>query len=184
MSKSSSVSGSGATAITTSYAGTVPINRGGTNLTAYAQGDILYASAANVLASLAKDGTATRYLSNTGATNNPAWAQVNAANGITGTLPVANGGSGAASLAAGPSTVSKLTRGTLSAQAIHRMKGSSVNPQKRIFWRRPRYYRPGAPQTGNHRLRSGSIFRSDPTWPRTSSSSALSRRSPDSGANG
>jgi len=59
-----------------------------------AQGDLLYASAANTLARLAKDATATRYLSNTGASNNPAWAQINLANGVTGTLPVANGGTG------------------------------------------------------------------------------------------
>jgi hypothetical protein len=58
------------------------------------QGDLLYASGANTLARLAKDATATRYLSNTGTNNNPAWAQINLANGVTGTLPVANGGTG------------------------------------------------------------------------------------------
>ncbi|MCW1908620.1 MAG: hypothetical protein KIH63_004735 [Candidatus Saccharibacteria bacterium] len=60
----------------------------------YAQGDLLYASAANTLTALAKDTNATRYLSNTGTTNNPAWAQVNLANGVTGNLPVANLNSG------------------------------------------------------------------------------------------
>jgi len=60
-----------------------------------AQGDLLYGSAADTVARLAKDATATRYLSNTGGTNNPAWAQVNAANGITGVLPIANGGTNA-----------------------------------------------------------------------------------------
>jgi hypothetical protein len=39
-----------------------------------AQGDILYGSAADTLSALAKDTTDTRYLSNTGASNNPAWA--------------------------------------------------------------------------------------------------------------
>lgn len=58
------------------------------------QGDILYASGTNTLAALAKNASATRYLSNTGATNNPAWAQVNLANGVTGNLPVANLNSG------------------------------------------------------------------------------------------
>jgi hypothetical protein len=67
---------------------------GGTNQTTYAQGDILYASAANTLSKLAKNTTATRYLSNTGTTNNPAWAQVNLADGVTGNLPVANLNSG------------------------------------------------------------------------------------------
>lgn len=68
---------------------------------AAAQGDILYADAANTLARLAKNTTATRYLSNTGSSNNPAWAQVNLANGVTGTLPVGNGGSGNTAFTAG-----------------------------------------------------------------------------------
>lgn len=58
----------------------------------FAQGDVLYASATNVLAGLAKDTNATRYLSNTGTSNAPAWAQVALATGVSGTLPVANGG--------------------------------------------------------------------------------------------
>ena len=68
--------------------------RGGTNQTTYAQGDLLYASASNTLSKLAKDTNATRYLSNTGTTNNPAWAQVDLSNGVTGNLPVTNLNSG------------------------------------------------------------------------------------------
>lgn len=56
------------------------------------QGNILYGSAADTLSALAKDTNATRYLSNTGASNNPAWAQVNLTNGVSGILPGANGG--------------------------------------------------------------------------------------------
>ena len=67
---------------------------GGTGLNSAAQGDLLYGSAANTYSSLAKDTNATRYLSNTGASNNPAWAQVNLANGVTGNLPVTNLNSG------------------------------------------------------------------------------------------
>ncbi len=59
-----------------------------------AQGDILYGSAADTITALAKDTNATRYLSNTGASNNPAWAQINLTNGVTGILPGANGGTG------------------------------------------------------------------------------------------
>ena len=66
-----------------------------------AQGDLLYASAANTLARLAKNTSATRYLSNTGTTNNPAWAQIDLTNGVTGTLPVGNGGTGLTTLTAG-----------------------------------------------------------------------------------
>lgn len=63
---------------------------GGTAQSTYAQGDMLYASGSNTLAKLAKNTTATRYLSNTGTSNNPAWAQINLANGVTGNLPIAN----------------------------------------------------------------------------------------------
>ena len=63
-----------------------------------AQGDILYATGANAPARLAKDTNATRSLTNTGTNNNPAWAQVALATGVSGTLPVANGGTGAPSL--------------------------------------------------------------------------------------
>lgn len=54
------------------------------------QGDLLYGSAADTLSALAKNATATRYISNTGTSNNPAWAQVDLATGVTGTLPVTN----------------------------------------------------------------------------------------------
>lgn len=76
------------------------VTGGGTGLSSVTQGDILYASASNTLTTLAKNTTATRYLSNTGTSNNPAWAQVDLTNGITGTLPVANGGTGLATTTA------------------------------------------------------------------------------------
>ena len=61
-----------------------------TGIGALVQGDLIYGSGTDALALLVKDATATRYLSNTGASNNPAWAQVNLANGVTGDLPYAN----------------------------------------------------------------------------------------------
>ena len=60
-----------------------------------AQGDILYSSAVDTWSNLTKNATATRYLSNTGVDNNPAWAQIDLTNGVTGALPVANGGTAA-----------------------------------------------------------------------------------------
>ena len=70
----------------------VDATHGGTAQTTWTQGDILYASASNTLSKLAKSASATRYLSNTGSSNNPAWAQVDLTNGVTGVLPAANGG--------------------------------------------------------------------------------------------
>jgi hypothetical protein len=64
--------------------------KGGTGLTSATQGDLLYASGANTWAALAKNTSSTRYLSNTGTSNNPAWAQVNLANGVTGDLPLSS----------------------------------------------------------------------------------------------
>jgi hypothetical protein len=60
------------------------------------QGDLLYGSALDTLANLPKNTSATRYLSNTGPNNNPAWAQINLANGVSGLLGTANGGNGTA----------------------------------------------------------------------------------------
>lgn len=72
----------------------VAVTAGGTGLLTVAQGDMLYASATDTLARLAKNTSATRYLSNTGTSNAPAWAQVSLANGVTGSLPVGNLNSG------------------------------------------------------------------------------------------
>ncbi|CAB4196249.1 hypothetical protein UFOVP1287_62 [uncultured Caudovirales phage] len=67
-----------------------------TGTTTVAQGDLIYGRAAGVFDRLSKNTTATRYLANTGSANSgdPAWDQVNLANGVTGTLPAANGGTG------------------------------------------------------------------------------------------
>ena len=89
-----------AASLTLGWTGQLAVTRGGTGLSTVAQGDILYGSASNTLAALAKNTTATRYLSNTGTSNNPAWAQVDLTNGVTGTLPVGNGGTGLASFTA------------------------------------------------------------------------------------
>lgn len=76
----------------------------------FAQGDLLYGSAASTTAQLAKNTSATRYVSNTGASNSPAWAQVDLTNGVTGTLPGVNGGSGSAFFQiAGPTALRTFT---------------------------------------------------------------------------
>ncbi len=75
-----------------------------------AQGDLLYSSATNVVSTLAKDINATRYLSNTGATNNPAWAAVSLTSGVTGILPAQRGGTGMAFFTvAGPTVLRNFT---------------------------------------------------------------------------
>jgi len=65
----------------------------------WVQGDLLYGTAANTTAKLAKSTTSTHALLNTGTNNNPAWGQVPLTSGVTGILPVANGGTGGSTLA-------------------------------------------------------------------------------------
>lgn len=108
----STSSGTGVTlpiSLTTGVSGILPLANGGTGLSTVVQGDVIYASAADTLARLAKNTTATRYLSNTGAGNNPAWALVNLSNGITGTLFSGNGGLGNTGQATGDLLYGDLT---------------------------------------------------------------------------
>ena len=67
-------------------------------------GDIMYASAANTPARLAKSTTSTQYLANTGTSNVPQWNEVALTTGVSGTLPVANGGTGITSLGSNVAT--------------------------------------------------------------------------------
>ena len=97
--------------------GILPAANGGTgqNTSAWAQGDVPYLGATGTWSNLPKSTTASRYLSNTGTSNNPAWAQINLTNGTTGVLPAASGGAGAVSgilKADGSGTVSAAGAGT------------------------------------------------------------------------
>jgi hypothetical protein len=89
-----------------------------TNLEGGAQGSIPYQSAAGTTVFLTKDTTATRYLANTGTSNNPAWAQIDLSNGVTGTLPIANGGTGATTLAGANIAVTNVSNTFTSAQTF------------------------------------------------------------------
>jgi hypothetical protein len=68
--------------------------QGGTNQTSYVQGDLLYASAANTMARLAKSSTANQVLCNSGTSNNPAWCPALASSfgGSTATATTGIGG--------------------------------------------------------------------------------------------
>lgn len=116
-----------ATSITLGWTGQLAVTRGGTGLATVAQGDILYADASNSIVALAKNASATRYLSNTGTSNNPAWAQVDLTNGVTGTLPIANGGTGSiagAWLLSGTSTLGGVTTITSNTANQHVFNGT------------------------------------------------------------
>ncbi len=91
------------------------------------QGDIVYGSATDVFSVLTKNVTATRYLSNTGTSNNPAWAQVNLTNGVTGITPVTNGGTGAA-----PSTDDQVLVSDSASAATWRTINDCTGPGKAL----------------------------------------------------
>lgn len=113
--------------LATQVTGVLPEANGGTNQSTYAQGDLLYASAANTLAKLAKSATATRYLANTGASNNPNWDQINLANGVTGVLPVANGGTGGSSAMVTRQVLTSISLNTTTSTSIISMTETDVS---------------------------------------------------------
>jgi len=91
-----------------------------------AQGDLLLSASANTITALTKDANATRYLSNTGANNNAAWAQVDVSNGVTGTLPVTNGGTGVATLTTAYGVLCAGTTATGAVQPLGALGGAGT----------------------------------------------------------
>jgi len=112
------------------YTAARSVNVDGTSIDTFglgaAQGDILYASGTDNFVLLNKNTTATRYLANTGSSNNPAWAQVNLTNGVTGTLPVGNGGTGQASYINGELLIGNTTGNTLTKATLTQGTGITV----------------------------------------------------------
>lgn len=87
----------GKVGLTTHVSGVLPAANGGTGLSAYTIGDLVYADSSTSLAKLA--GVATgNVLRSGGVGAAPAWGKVNVATDITGTASVPNGGTGAATL--------------------------------------------------------------------------------------
>lgn len=99
-----SISGNAATATTAGSAttagnitGTAAVANGGTGMTTYTLGDIVFASATNVLGKLASVSTGNVLLSG-GVGAAPAYGKVTLTGHVSGILPVANGGTGVATL--------------------------------------------------------------------------------------
>jgi hypothetical protein len=74
--------------------GSVTAAKGGTGLTSYTAGDLLYANGTSSLGKLAAASSGNVLLSGT----SPSWGKVGLTTHVNGTLPVANGGTGATSL--------------------------------------------------------------------------------------
>ena len=71
----------------------IAVNKGGTGLTSYAIGDIVYASGATTLAKLSDVATGNALISG-GVGVAPSWGKIALTTHVSGTLPVANGGTG------------------------------------------------------------------------------------------
>lgn len=84
-------------AIANALTSVVPVTKGGTGLSSYAIGDLVYADTVNTLARLA-DVAAGSVLLSGGVGVAPAWGKVGLATHVSGVLPVAHGGTGAGTL--------------------------------------------------------------------------------------
>lgn len=77
--------------------GTLAVAKGGTNITTYTIGDILYASASTTLSKLAAVATG-KVLISGGVATAPSWGSVDLETHTSGVLPVSNGGTGVSTL--------------------------------------------------------------------------------------
>ena len=84
-----------ATSLTMGWTGTLAVGRGGTGLASYAIGDLLVATGATTLASLADVATGNALISG-GVAASPSWGKIGLATHVSGNLPVANLNSGTA----------------------------------------------------------------------------------------
>ena len=109
---------SSATTGAVTLAGTLGPTSGGTGLTSYTTGDIIYASATNTLSALADVATGNALISG-GIGVAPLWGKIGLTTHVDGTLPTANGGTNLTSFTSGgavyATSTSALTTGTLPA---------------------------------------------------------------------
>jgi hypothetical protein len=89
----SSLTSVGTIATGTWDATTIAVNKGGTGITSYTIGDIIYASGSTTLSKLSNVVTGNTLLSG-GVGVVPTWGKVGLTTHVSGTLPVANGGTG------------------------------------------------------------------------------------------
>lgn len=92
---------------------------GGTGITSYTIGDLIYASGSTTLAKLADVATGNALISG-GVGVAPSWGKIDLTTTITGTLPVANGGTGATTFTAG--------------RVLFGNGTSAINTSANLFW--------------------------------------------------
>jgi hypothetical protein len=82
--------------LTTGITGTLPVANGGTNITTYVIGDLIYASTTGVLSNLADIATGNALITG-GVGVAPSYGKIGLTTHVSGVLPVGNGGTGQSS---------------------------------------------------------------------------------------
>lgn len=103
------VTGSGSSPITTTYNGVVPGNKGGTGISSYTVGDLLYASGTTTLSKLPVGGANTVLHGGT----TPSYSYLDVSTQVQGVLQEANGGTGESTYTDGQITIGNTSTGGL-----------------------------------------------------------------------
>jgi hypothetical protein len=103
---------------------TVPVNKGGTNLTTFVAGDVVYANTANTISALAIGNQYNSLVVSSGGL--PSWGNValGSANAVSGTLGATNGGTGQSAYTLGDIIYSNATN------SLARLAGQITTTQK------------------------------------------------------
>jgi hypothetical protein len=112
------VTGVGTLTAGTWSASTIAATRGGTGLTSFTVGDLIYANSSTTLASLADVAVGSALISG-GVGADPSWGKIGLATHVSGTLPVANGGTGITSFGTGVATALGINTGTAGAFVVN-----------------------------------------------------------------
>jgi len=123
---SSSLTSVGTVTSGTWSASTIAVDKGGTGLTSYFVGDIVYASATTTLSRLSSVATGNVLISN-GENTAPSWGKIGLDTHISGTLGVANGGTGVTTstgtgnvvLSDSPTFTGTITAGTINTSTLN-----------------------------------------------------------------
>jgi len=106
-------------------AGTLGPTSGGTGLTTYTQGDLVYATATNTLGKLADVATGNALISG-GVGADPSWGKIGLTTHVSGTLPVGNGGTGQTTYTDGQLLIGNTTGNTLTKSTLTAGTGISI----------------------------------------------------------
>ncbi len=107
--------------------GTLAVARGGTGIASYTTGDIIYASGATTLTSLADVATGNALISG-GVGVAPAWGKVGLTTHVSGTLPVANGGTSATTASGARTSLGVAIGSDVQAWSANLDEYAAVNP--------------------------------------------------------